>query len=280
MGLALGEAPVIGGIFKPKPTVAVVRLAGVIADANMKRGGISHARFEQALQDAFEVHDLKALALIINSPGGSPAQSQMIGDHIRRLAEDKEIPVYAFVEDVAASGGYWLACAADEIYTQSTSIVGSIGVISASFGFQDLINKYGVERRIHTSGKDKSFLDPFRPESEEDVERLKSIQSDMHEIFIDWVKERRSGKLKGEDSELFEGAFWTGESALGLGLVDDFGEMRSHCKDKFGEKIKFKEFTPDKGFVASILRPDAKLGLSQEAMETLETKSVWARYGL
>ena len=184
----LGNLPLIGGLLKPKPRVSVIRLSGVIADSGPGRGGISHHRYEKSIFYAFEEFDLQAVLLVINSPGGSPAQSSLIGDQIRRLSEEKEVPVYAFVEDVAASGGYWLACAADEIYANETSIVGSIGVISASFGFKDVIEKYGIERRVHTSGKNKSFMDPFKDEKPADVKRLKGIQWELHETFIGWVK--------------------------------------------------------------------------------------------
>ena len=175
----LKSAPIIGGLFEKHPKVITIRFSGVIADNSMKRGGISYAKYASLLDKAFDKHEISAVALIINSPGGAPAQTSLIANHIRRLSEEKDLPVYAFVEDVAASGGYWLACAADEIYAQSTSIVGSIGVISASFGFEDFIAKHDIHRRVHTSGKEKSFMDPFTPESKADLERLKSIQKDI-----------------------------------------------------------------------------------------------------
>ena len=222
--------PIIGGILKPKPRVAVIRLSGVISDGGAGRSTISHHRFEKAIAGAFEEYDLKAVLLVINSPGGSPAQSALVGDQIRRLADDNDVPVYAFVEDVAASGGYWLACAADEIYANETSIVGSIGVISSGFGMKELIEKYGVERRVHTSGKNKSFLDPFADEKPADVKRLKDIQWDLHETFIGWVKERRGDKLKGKDADLFDGRFWTGKQAMELGLIDGFKRIETFCQ--------------------------------------------------
>ncbi len=276
----IGDVPVIGGIFKPKPKVAIIRLSGVIADAGMKRGGISHAKYRSSIEDAFDVFDLRAVMLVINSPGGSPAQSQLIGNQIRALADEKEIPVYAFIEDVAASGGYWLACAADEIYGTQTSIAGSIGVISASFGFQDLIAKHGVERRVHTSGKDKGFLDPFLEEKPGDVKRLKDLQSDLHEIFKDWVRERRGGRLKGADKNVFEGQFWAADKAIELGVIDGIGEARSFAKEKFGEDIRFAEFGPERGLVASLIGTDAKATLPHEILELVEDRSVWGRYGL
>lgn len=277
---AIGDVPVIGGILKPKPKVAILRFSGVIADSGMKRGGISHHKYRASIEDAFDVFDLKAVALIINSPGGSPAQSQLLGDHIRRLADEKEVPVYAFIEDVAASGGYWLACAADEIYAVQSSIAGSIGVISASFGFQDLIARHGVERRVHTSGKEKGFLDPFLEEKPGDVKRLKGLQSELHEIFKDWVRERRGDRLKGPDADLFEGQFWAADKALELGVIDGIGEARSFAKEKFGEDIRFAEFGPERGLVASLVGTDVKADLPREIADLIEDRAVWGRYGL
>jgi len=274
------NVPIIGGILKPKPKIAVVRLSGVIADSGLKRGGISSQRFEHVLEDAFDLYNAKAVALIINSPGGSPAQSQLIGNLIRTLAEEKEIPVLAFVEDVAASGGYWLACAADEIYAVSTSIIGSIGVISAGFGAQELIAKYGIERRVHTSGTDKGFLDPFMEEKPADVKRLKALQKDLHTLFIDWVKERRGAKLSENDKTLFEGAFWSAITALDYGLIDGLGQIKEICRSKYGEDVKFIDLSPGKGLISSLVSSDAKLGLAEDAINTLEIKSIWARYGL
>ena len=276
----VGNIPIIGGIFKPKPKVAIIRFSGVIADAGMKRSGISFQKYRSFIDDAFDVFDLKAVALVINSPGGSPAQSQLIGDHIRRLADEKEVPVYAFVEDVAASGGYWLACAADEIYCVPSSIVGSIGVISASFGFQELIKKHGVERRIQTAGKEKSFMDPFSDVKPEDVKRLKALQTDMHDIFKDWVRGRRAGKLIDDEKKLFEGQFWTAGVAQELGIIDGFGEVRSFSKETFGETIRFAEFSPEKKLVTSLLGADIKGSISDDIAESLETKAAWGRFGL
>lgn len=279
----LKDVPVIGGLFKAKPKIAVLRMAGVIADSTVKRGGISYARFEKLIEEAFDVHKLQALALIINSPGGSPSQSSLIGSQIRRLAEEKQIPVYAFVEDVAASGGYWIACAADEIYGQDSSIVGSIGVISGGFGFQKFIEKHDIERRIYTAGKEKSFLDPFSEEKPSDIKRLKALQSEIYQQFKDWVSERRSGKLDGADKDLFEGQFWVGSQAIDLGIIDGIGDYKTILKEKHGEDIKFKEFKAEKG-LASVLSPSAKIGLpaswSDDLLETIENKTVWSRYGL
>ncbi|MGH1399109.1 MAG: S49 family peptidase [Alphaproteobacteria bacterium] len=276
----IGDFPVIGGVFKPKPKVAIIRMSGVIADSGTKRGGISFQKFRPIIDEAFDVFDLRAVALIINSPGGSPAQSALIADHIRRLAEEKDVPVYAFIEDVAASGGYWLACAADEIYGNAASISGSIGVISAGFGFTDLIARYGVERRVHTSGKDKGFLDPFVEEKPADVKRLKALQTDLHDLFKDWVRERRGERLVAADKEVFEGQFWTSAQAAELGIIDGVGEARSFAKDKFGDEIRFAEFVPDKRFIPSLLGADAKGGLVADLAETVESRSVWQRFGL
>ena len=276
----ISKIPVIGGIFKPKPKVSVIRFSGVIADAGMKRGGISHQKFRPFIEAAFDEFDLKAVLLVINSPGGSPAQSQLIGDHIRRLAEDKEVPVYAFIEDVAASGGYWLACAADEIYGVESSIAGSIGVISAGFGFKDLIERYGVERRVYTAGKDKSFLDPFVDEKPADVKRLKALQSDLHEVFKDWVRERRGERLTGPDKDIFEGQFWTASAAQELGIIDGLAEARSFAKEKFGDEIKFAEFGPEKKLVQSLLGADVKTNMAEDLAEALETKAAWGRFGI
>src|SRR5262249_3637182 len=211
------------------PVVPVVRLSGVIAASGLLGNrGLSIESAAPLLRRAFDMRGAKAVALEINSPGGSPVQSALIGQRIRLLAEEKGLKVIAFVEDVAASGGYWLACAADEIIVDPHSIVGSIGVISAGFGFHDLIGRIGIERRLHTSGERKSMLDPFRPEKPEDVERLSSLQAEIHDGFKDWVRERRSGKLRADDATLFSGEFWDGRRGLELGLVDERGGLRRH----------------------------------------------------
>ncbi len=280
------EIPVIGAIFKPKPKVAVVRLFGVIADGGGggRKPTISYHRFASIIEDAFDADNLQAVALVINSPGGSPAQSELIGKHIRRLAEEKEMPVIGFVEDVAASGGYWLACAADEIYAAETSIIGSIGVISASFGLKELTERHGIERRVHTSGKEKSFLDPFLEEKPADVKRLKILQRDMHDSFINWVKSRRGDKLSGEDKELFEGGFWLAGQALSYGIIDGIGDIKTTMMAQYGEDIKFVEFGPDKGLLSGLLSAEMKLSAPvigvDEILESIENKAIWGRYGL
>jgi signal peptide peptidase SppA len=231
----------IPGFRNPKPIVAVVRLSGVIADrSGVGRSGISAVNLVSVLESAFTLPHLKAVALSINSPGGSPVQSSLIGKRIRALAKEKNIPVIAFAEDVAASGGYWLACAADEIYADESSVIGSIGVISAGFGFQDAIKKLGVERRVHASGEMKSTLDPFLQEKPEDVDRLMELQQDIYKSFTDMVLERRKGKLKASEKELFTGAFWTGRRALDLGLIDGLGELTEIMQERYGDNVKFR----------------------------------------
>lgn len=277
--------PVVGPMLEPCEKVAVIRFAGVIADASISKKGISYHRYAKAIDKAFDKGGVKAVALVINSPGGSAAQTSLIAGHIRQRAEEKEIPVFAFVEDVAASGGYWLACAADEIYAQESSIVGSIGVISASFGFEDLIEKYGIHRRLYTSGDQKSFLDPFSPEKKEDIARLKAIQKEIHQAFIDWVTERRGDVLKASDKDVFDGSFWTAGPAQERGLINGLGDVRSVMRARFGDEVKFAEATPDKGLPVPVpfigkLQAGMADGFSDELVDTLETRAVWARYGL
>ncbi|HEX9328098.1 MAG TPA: S49 family peptidase, partial [Reyranella sp.] len=224
--------------FRRGPVVPVVRLSGIIASGGLLGSrGLSIESVAPLLKRAFDTRGAKAVALSINSPGGSPVQSALIGQRIRLLAAEKDVKVIAFVEDVAASGGYWLACAADEIIVDPSSIVGSIGVISSSFGFQDLIARFGVERRLHTSGERKSMLDPFRPENPEDVERLHRLQAEIHDGFKDWVRGRRAGKLSGDEATLFSGEFWTGKRGLELGLVDGLGELRATLQARYGAKV-------------------------------------------
>lgn len=276
----LKNLPVIGKYFEKKPKVAVLRLAGVIADDTRRGRGISHARYARLIEKAFDKAD-KAVAIVINSPGGAPAQAELIGAHIRRCARDKQLPVIAFVEDVAASGGYWLACAADGIYAQNTSIVGSIGVISAGFGFDRLIGKLGVHRRVHTAGEDKAFLDPFLPEKEDDVTRLKDLQKDMHNVFIDWVKERRGKRLRAADEILFSGAFWTAGPAMDHGLIDGIADMRGYMQEKYGKDVKFIELAPEKRILSLPYLPGLKgADLAGGFVEAVETETTWQRYGL
>lgn len=258
---------------RAKPTVAVIRLQGVIA-AGGRSGALSDAALASNIERAFRRGKPKAIALVINSPGGSPVQSSLIAARIRRLADEKDVPVFAFVEDVAASGGYWLASAADQIYVDQSSIVGSIGVISAGFGFQDLIQRHGVERRVYTAGTSKSQLDAFQAEKAEDVARLEHMLDDIHQIFIQQVKDRRGARLSDEP-EIFTGAFWTGARGVELGLADGIGHLVPVMKEKFGEKVKFQVYGPKRRFMQ-------RFGLSivDEALSGLNERAAFARFGL
>jgi signal peptide peptidase SppA len=258
---------------KSEPVVAVVRLQGAIM-ANPRGAGLSDQAVAPAIERAFRKGKPKAVALAINSPGGSPVQSSLIAARIRRLAEEKKVPVHAFVEDVAASGGYWLACAGDHIWADHSSIVGSIGVISAGFGFTEAINKLGVERRVYTSGESKSILDPFRPEKEEDVARLKSLQADIHEAFIAHVKARRGARL-GDHPELFTGAFWTGARSVELGLADGIGHLVPKMQELYGEKTRFAVYGPRRSLFGRF-----GLSLASEIATGLEERAAYARFGL
>lgn len=258
---------------KNKPFVAVIRLEGVIA-ASARPGGsaISDATLAPAIERAFRDKP-EAVALQINSPGGSPTQSALIAARIRRLAEEHKLRVYAFCEDVAASGGYWLATAADEIYVDANSILGSIGVISASFGLHEFISRYGIERRVHTAGEDKSMLDPFRPERARDIERLRDLQKIIHENFITQVKTRRAGKLA--EADLFTGNIFVGQQAVDMGLADGLGHLVPMIKHKYGEKTQFTISKPRRGLLSRFGVP----GVS-DVLSAAEDRAVWARYGL
>ncbi|MEM9441122.1 MAG: S49 family peptidase [Pseudomonadota bacterium] len=276
---------------KRVPVVPVIRLAGVIGGggAPLRGEGLSFQGVSSSIERAFKINGAKAVALAINSPGGSPVQSAMIGNRIRTLAAEKEIPVIAFVEDVGASGGYWLALAADEIFADANSIVGSIGVISAGFGFVDAIQKLGVERRVYTAGAFKSLLDPFRPEDGEGIDRLKTIMEECHGNFRDWVRERRGERLKGEDRDLFEGQVWTGKQACDIGLIDGLGHLHAVLKERFGEDVKLPLVTKPRpwwqrrlsGRIAapSLDVADPKAWVDG-MLDSLEERAVWARFGL
>lgn len=269
--------------------VAVIRLQGTIGVGTPLRPGLSLNALNPAIEKAFSLPGVTAIALVINSPGGSPVQSALIHERIRQLRDEKQVPVYVFVEDVAASGGYWLAMAGDEIYADANSIVGSIGVISASFGFVEAIGKLGIERRVLTSGENKSILDPFQPQKKKDVDRLKAIQTDMHESFKDLVRKRRGGKLDESNKDLFSGAFWTGNRALELGLIDKLGNMYAVLREKFGEDVDIKYVSAaKKGFLGRLMpgSEDAALSLSElkdgwsdDVISSLEARSIWARFG-
>ena len=234
--------------FRKSQNVSSISLSGIISPNMGRRKGLNLYELDKVIEQAFSVKNLKAVALQINSPGGSPVQSEMISRRIRELSEKKNVPVLAFVEDVAASGGYWLACAADEIFASKASIIGSIGVVSSGFGFNKAIEKIGIDRRLYTSGENKAILDPFLPENKDDVKRLKAIQKELHNQFISFVKSRRGSKITNKDKDLFTGAFWSGEKSLDLGLIDAFGEMKFILKERFGEDIKIREFAPKKKF--------------------------------
>lgn len=263
-----------------KPVVPVVRLTGVITQSSrFGQRGLSLEVIEPQLKKAFSLKRAKAVALIINSPGGSPVQSSLIGQRIRDLAGLADVPVLAFCEDVAASGGYWLAAAADEIIANPSSVIGSIGVISAGFGFDKLIAKLGVERRVYTAGEAKMMLDPFQPEREAEVARLKALQVDIHQQFITHVKARRGSRLNGAHEELFSGAFWTGQRALELGLVDSLGECRQTILQRFGEDTELMFVEPKRKFLAFGL-PNMRSHLVQETAELVIEKAYFSRFGL
>ncbi len=269
----------------PPARVAVLRLEGAIGMGGSR--GLSLARLAGPLEAAFKAEDCAAVALILNSPGGSAAQSALIGNRIRALADEHKKPVYAYVEDVAASGGYWLACAADEIVADANSVVGSIGVIAAGFGFAEAIARLGVERRLYTAGRNKSLLDPFVPAKQEDIDRLQALQAEIHANFVAWVRNRRGSRLAGDDTTLFEGAFWTGTQAKQLGLVDAIGDARSDLRRRFGEHVRYRRFGARDGALRRWigLAQNASFGANadawpQQALETLETRALWARYGL
>jgi serine protease SohB len=266
----------------PAPVVGVLRLSGVIGRIGPVGSGMTLAGLERTIKRAFSARNLKAVALAVNSPGGSAVQSAMIARRIRELAGEKNVPVVAFAEDVAASGGYWLACAADEIFADENSIIGSIGVISAGFGFPDLLERFGVERRVHTAGKRKGMLDPFRPEAPEDIARLHSIQADVHDSFKRMVRERRGDRLQAPDAELFEGDIWTGSQALSLGLVDGIGNLRTVMRERFGERVKLHEVSPRGNLLRRWLGRGAAHGPERQAwavLAVLEEWATWKRFG-
>ncbi len=264
------------------PTVAVLRLSGVIGQmGSMRRGGLALSELAEPIEKAFKLPRLKAVALAINSPGGSPVQSSLIAGRIRALAEEKEVPVYAFCEDVAASGGYWLACAADEIYADGASVVGSIGVISAGFGFTGLIEKLGVERRVYSAGDRKAQLDPFRPEDPKDIRHLKVLQKDLHEQFKDYVQERRGEKLTGAEKTLFSGDFWTGRAAVDMGLVDGIADLRSKMREVYGEKVSLRLVTQPRSWLQRKFGMDNRADRwARDVVGVVEERALWNRYGL
>jgi signal peptide peptidase SppA len=270
--------------------VPVVRLSGLIGAVTPLRPGMSLAGVARMLERAFSMRNAKAVALLINSPGGSPVQSRQIYLRIRQLAAEKKLPVLVFVEDVAASGGYMIACAGDEIFCDPSSILGSIGVVGGSFGFQELIKKLGVERRLYTAGEHKAMLDPFLPENRDDVARLKAIQREIHAIFIALVKESRGSRLKGNDDVLFSGEYWAGDTSISLGLADAVGDLRSTLRARYGEKVQMPLIAPARGMLSSLFgrrsagadalaSADGIAGLPDELISALESRAIWAKFG-
>jgi signal peptide peptidase SppA len=270
--------------------VPVVRLSGVIGAVTPLRPGMSLAGVAKTLERAFGTKNAKAVAIVINSPGGSPVQSRQIYLRIRQLAEEKKLPVLVFVEDVAASGGYMIACAGDEIFCDPSSILGSIGVVGGGFGFQELIKKIGVERRLYTAGAHKATLDPFLPEDPDDVVRVKSLQREIHAIFIALVKAARGARLKGADDVLFTGEYWAGETSVSLGLADAIGDLRSTLRSRYGEKVLTPVIAPAAGLLSGLLgRKSAGAGslaalegfggLPDELISAMETRAIWAKFG-
>ena len=270
---------------RDRPIVPVVRLTGVVGFSTPLRPGLTLAGVARTLERAFTLRQAAAVALVVNSPGGSPVQSHLIFRRIRQLAEQHRRRVIAFIEDAGASGGYMIACAGDEIVADQHSIVGSIGVVGGSFGFDKAIAKLGIERRLYTSGENKAMLDPFLPENPDDVERLKKLQREIHDDFIALVKSRRAGKLAAQD-DLFSGAYWTGRRALELGLIDTIGDLRSVLRERFGDKLVTPLVSAERGWLgrrvlgtAGEVAP-AGLGVAEDLISALEARAIWARYGL
>ncbi|MCG6207631.1 S49 family peptidase [Rhodopseudomonas sp. HC1] len=289
-GLLGGLGKLIPARFRSDiPVVPVVRLSGTIGAVTPLRPGMSLAGVAKLLDRAFSTRNAKAVALAINSPGGSPVQSRLIYLRIRALAAEKKLPVYAFVEDVAASGGYMIACAADEIYCDPSSIVGSIGVVGGTFGFTELIKKIGVERRLYTAGEHKAQLDPFLPEDPDDVARIKALQREIHALFISLVKESRGTRLKGDESKLFSGEYWAGATSVSLGLSDAIGDLRSVLRARYGDKVRTPVIAAPTGLLSNLMRKSSGAGaeasldgvaaLPEQLISALEARAIWAKYG-
>ncbi|MET4116573.1 signal peptide peptidase SppA [Bradyrhizobium sp. JR4.1] len=277
--------------FRPGTAVVpVVRLSGVIGAVTPLRPGMTLATVSRVLERAFSTRNAKAVALVINSPGGSPVQSRQIYLRIKQLAAEKKLPVLVFVEDVAASGGYMIACAGDEIICDPSSILGSIGVVGGSFGFQEAIKRLGIERRLYTAGAHKAMLDPFLPENPDDVAKLKALQREIHQIFIALVKESRGARLKGSDDTLFTGEYWAGESSIALGLADSIGDLRSTLRARYGEKVLTPVIAQPTGLLSSLLgrkspgagqlsAMESMAGLPDDLISAVETRAIWAKFG-
>src|ERR1700716_4070093 len=269
--------------------VPVVRLSGLIGAVTPLRPGMSLAGVARTLERAFAMKNAKAVALVINSPGGSPVQSRQIYLRIRQLAAEKKLPVLVFVEDVAASGGYMIACAGEENFCGPSSILGSIGVVGGTFGFQELIRKIGVERRLYTAGEHKAMLDPFLPEDPDDVARLKALQREIHAIFIALVKQSRGSRLKGAEDVLFTGEYWAGATSVSLGLADAIGDLRSTLRARYGDKVQMPVIAPPTGLLSGLMgrksgagtavAPNGLAGLPDELISALETRAIWTKFG-
>jgi len=272
----------IKSIFNKSNEMPVIKLTGVIGQAGMLKSGLTLSSVGKLIEKAFSNKKCPAVSLLINSPGGSPTQSSLIAKKIKSLAKKNNTKVYAFVEDVAASGGYWLACAADEIYVDENSILGSIGVISPGFGFVQMLKKLGIERRVYTSGKDKSFLDPFQDAKKDDIKRLKDIQDKIHKNFINHVKKSRGNKIKSPDKNIYNGHFWIGDDAVKLGLADGIGDIESILKSKFGKQIKIKIIEQKKSFIQKKISSsiDLKNLNFYDIIDAFEEKSYWSRFGM
>ncbi len=272
----------------PPPVVAVLPLSGIIGRFGSFGRSLNLRGLAGSIERAFSLPDLAAVALSVNSPGGSPVQSSLIAGRIRALAAEKKVPVFAFAEDVAASGGYWLLCAGDELYADESSIVGSIGVVSAGFGFPELLKRLGVERRVYATSEHKAGLDPFRPESSDEVEHLRAVQNDIFEAFCRQVRARRGEKLKAAEADLFNGRFWSGRGALELGLIDGIGDLRTVMRERFGEKVRLRLV----GERQTWWRRRLGLTLRRRPVETeaaaildgliavADERAAWSRYGL
>ncbi len=259
----------LNNLFSNKNIVSVINLSGVIGKSEITKSGLSLNLLNDSIEKAFSFNKLVAVCLIINSPGGSPVQSELIANRIIQLSLEKKVPVYSFVEDVAASGGYWLACAGNEIYASKSSIIGSIGVISSSFGLHKAIDKLGIDRRVYTQGNNKSILDPFLPEKENDVKIIKNIQKQIHNHFIDYIKTRRGNKIKKEDKIIYNGEFWAGQQALEYGLIDGIDNIYNFLNTKYGDSIRIEHISIKQNWFKK------KLGLAIEtATEKLVSKSI------
>ena len=264
------------------PTIPLVRLAGVVGMRTRPVGpeAVTATGIFPVLRRAFSTRGAKAVALAINSPGGSPVQCGLISREVRHLANKHDLPVLAFVEDIAASGGYWLACAADEIFALSSSVVGSIGVINAGFGFPQLLERFGVERRVYAEGKHKGMMDPFSPVREEDVAVLQAVLKDIRADFLEHVQERRGGRLKDDPEQVFSAAVWSGRGALELGLIDELGDMGTVLRERFGDNVRIRDFTPKRRWFRSPLGARAGAEVAGGLLDALEERAMYARYGL